>query len=196
MSAVNLPTLVLNNNFQPLSIFPLHTISAQDAIVRVVQETAYSIVDYPREVLTPSRHDLLWPSVIVNKNGFKYTDNVRLKKDTLFYRDRGRCQYCYENLIRPSMMTFDHVYPQSMGGKHEWTNVVACCAECNAKKANKLPVGEWKPKTKPIVPSYWMLLENRRDFPIIVADERWMQYLPDWRSEVIVKPQHISIHCE
>jgi len=36
-------------------------------------------------------------------------------------------------------LTIDHVIPLSMKGKHDWGNVVACCPECNNKKADRTP---------------------------------------------------------
>ena len=37
----------------------------------------------------------------------------------------------------------DHVLPLSLGGETKWENVVAACASCNGKKANKVDI---KPK--------------------------------------------------
>jgi 5-methylcytosine-specific restriction endonuclease McrA len=32
----------------------------------------------------------------------------------------------------------DHVVPRHLGGKHEWTNVVAACSACNHRKGGRL----------------------------------------------------------
>ncbi len=36
------------------------------------------------------------------------------------------------------MMTIDHVYPKSKGGKNTLENLVPCCNICNTKKSDKL----------------------------------------------------------
>ena len=106
--AKQLYTLVLNTNFMPLSVFPLYKIPAEDAITRILTGSAEKVFDYNSIIKTPSRNDLYWPSVIANKNGFKYRDEVKLKKETLYYRDHGRCMYCNSEL-KVNSLTFDHV---------------------------------------------------------------------------------------
>ncbi|MEI6500356.1 MAG: HNH endonuclease [Armatimonadota bacterium] len=36
-------------------------------------------------------------------------------------------------------LTLDHVVPRRRGGGATWDNLVACCAQCNNKKADKTP---------------------------------------------------------
>lgn len=50
-------------------------------------------------------------------------------------RDGIWCAYCG---TRPGS-TIDHVMPRSRGGQHAWTNTVASCSRCNARKANRTP---------------------------------------------------------
>ncbi len=57
-------------------------------------------------------------------------------KENVLKRDNGVCQYCGKTLTI-STVTIDHVFPTSKGGKHDWKNVVASCAKCNSKKADK-----------------------------------------------------------
>lgn len=193
MSTQQLYTLVLNTNYVPLSVFPLYKVNAEDAITRVLTGTADSIFNYNSIIKTPSRNDLYWPSVIANRNGFKYSDEVKLKKETLYYRDHGKCMYCGEPL-KINTLTFDHVHPRSRGGRHEWENVVAACKECNSDKGDELPKGKWYPKQKPYRPSFFKLLDIRKNFPITIPDERWMEFLPRWSGDVTIKePQ---LFCE
>jgi len=49
-------------------------------------------------------------------------------------RDRYRCAYCGQ-----TGTTLDHIVPKSRGGRTTWTNCVAACASCNARKANRTP---------------------------------------------------------
>ena len=48
-------------------------------------------------------------------------------------RDGRHCAYC-----QGRAETVDHVVPRSRGGGHSWENCVACCARCNARKADRL----------------------------------------------------------
>lgn len=179
-------TLVLNANYMPLSVFPLYTINAQDAIQRVLNGSAVSVFEYDRQILTPSRDDLYWPSVIANKNQYRYADRVKLKRETLYYRDHGLCIYC-DSPLTIETLSIEHVIPKSRGGKHVWENVAAACEKCNYEKADSPPSGRWKPKRKPFKPSFFQLLEVRKKYPITVYDERWLQFLPNWTGKVIVK---------
>ena len=110
---------------------------------------------------------------------------IRLKKQTLYYRDDAKCGFCGEELTLNSI-TYEHLQPKSKGGKHEWTNVLAACQKCNTKKGNSEPIGKWKPKKQPYKPSYFDMLEARKRYPIIVHHESWIQYLPGF-SSIIVK---------
>jgi 5-methylcytosine-specific restriction endonuclease McrA len=53
-------------------------------------------------------------------------------------RDRETCQYCGMQPGR-THLTIDHVLPRAHGGTTNWENVVAACAACNHRKANRTP---------------------------------------------------------
>ena len=97
-------------------MWPLYTISAQDAIVRHLNGTGDVICWYDRRILTPSRKDLYWPSIIVNSShkNIKKSE-VKLKKQTLYYCDHCVCGYCGGELTLTNM-TYEHVIPKSKGG--------------------------------------------------------------------------------
>ena len=90
MSTIKLRTLVLNSDYMPISLWSeyngrssLYTIPAQDAICRYLNGTCQVVYWYPRKILTPSRKDLYWPSVIVNpphKRNNAERNEIRLKK--------------------------------------------------------------------------------------------------------------------
>lgn len=49
-------------------------------------------------------------------------------------RDDRRCGYCGDRAH-----TVDHIRPRSRGGPNTWANLVACCAPCNTRKADRTP---------------------------------------------------------
>lgn len=64
--------------------------------------------------------------------------NVKFNRHNVWLRDAGRCQYCMEKLSTQEF-TYDHVLPQSRGGKTSWENIVCACIPCNHKKADRTP---------------------------------------------------------
>ncbi len=178
-------TLVLNNNYMPISIFPLHTIPAEDAITRVFNGTCHVVFDYNRPIKT-QHVSINWPSVVARNGHQKIKEVVRLRRESLFYRDHGICAYC-ERPLSISGLTVDHVLAQSLGGTTVWNNVVAACSRCNAKKGDSKPIGIWKPKTRVYTPNYFDLVKIRRKFPLVIADSEWMTFLGDWDAPVTVR---------
>ena len=63
---------------------------------------------------------------------------VKFSRINVFARDEFRCQYCGARATGREL-TLDHVIPRSRGGKHCWTNVVACCNRCNDRKGRMTP---------------------------------------------------------
>lgn len=51
-------------------------------------------------------------------------------------RDEFRCQY---DGCNRKATTVDHVTPRCQGGLSTWTNLVACCRECNERKGGRTP---------------------------------------------------------
>lgn len=56
-------------------------------------------------------------------------------------KDSVKCYWC-RNYFHPSDCHTDHVIPLSRLGKHELSNVVISCAQCNRKKGCKHPT-DW-----------------------------------------------------
>lgn len=62
---------------------------------------------------------------------------VKFNRRNILARDQNRCQYCGKRLASFAL-SIDHVVPKSRNGKSVWTNVVAACASCNARKGGRL----------------------------------------------------------
>lgn len=182
---IGLKTLVLNSNYMPISLLPLHYIPVEDAVTRVFSGNCHVVFEYNRKIRTPTL-DMKWPSVIARNDNIRFKTKVKLKKESLFYRDHGICMYCEKSLTMREL-TYDHVLPRAKGGTHSWTNVVSSCVSCNIKKGHNLPSGIWVPKIKPFEPDYYQLLAVRKKFPLTIPDENWLNFLPEWEAEVKVQ---------
>lgn len=185
---IGLNTLVLNSNYLPINLIPMETIPVEDAITRVFNGTCHVVSNHKRKILTPNRNDLYWPSVIARNDSKMVKPRVKMTDENLYYRDHGLCQYCHKE-ISFKETTFDHVYPKSKGGQLTWTNLVCACESCNSRKDDHLPVGEWKPKRLPFKPTYHQLLDSRKKFPLLIDDEEWMNYIPQWEAEVRIRKE-------
>jgi hypothetical protein len=184
--AIGLNTLVLSPNFSPESVFPLSTLSAEEAIVKVLTEKFDVLYYYDRPVLTPSRFDLRWPSVVVSPYMPKHDRKVQMKKHFLFLRDHGRCIFCTRQL-KESEVTKEHIIPTSKGGKNTWTNVGVACLDCNSEKGDSMPTGKWTPKSKAYEPTYFQLIELRKKYPVVIDDVIWKDFLPGWSGDIILR---------
>ncbi|WP_372010063.1 HNH endonuclease [Paenibacillus chitinolyticus] len=62
-------------------------------------------------------------------------------KNAVFFRDRGRCVFCFADLTnlvsRLSEKNFDHMVPLSQGGINDISNIQLTCRSCNNKKLDK-----------------------------------------------------------
>lgn len=63
---------------------------------------------------------------------------VKFNRRNVLARDGNRCQYCGKRLPT-SALSVDHVVPRSRGGRSVWSNVVAACNACNARKGGRTP---------------------------------------------------------
>ena len=184
--SIGLNTLVLSSNFSPESFFPLSTITAEEAIVKVLTEKFEVLYYHDRPVLTPSRSDLRWPSVVVSPYMASKKRKVSMKPHFLFLRDHGKCIFCSVDLDE-SKMTREHIIPTSRGGTNTWDNVGIACYDCNSKKGNSMPVGKWVPRVKAYEPTYFQLVELRKKQPIVIEDKIWSDFLPSWGGDIYLK---------
>lgn len=122
-------TLVLNATYEPIGVVSSRraVVLALDRKVDVLAETGASVGSEHLRIAIPSVVRLRY---FVN---VPYERHAPLNRRAVFSRDGHRCQYC----DRPAE-SIDHIHPRSKGGKHEWTNVVACCRRCNTAKGDRL----------------------------------------------------------
>jgi len=157
--------LLLNATYEPICV-----VSLKRAVVLVLAEKAEVVSARDREVRSAS-FVLDAPSVIrlvryVNVPRFR---KAYLSRRTILQRDNHECCYCGKRAT-----TMDHIMPRSRGGQHSWTNVVACCFDCNQAKDNKTPeeMG-WKMRYQPFEP------EGNRRIVLIVGhlDPAWEEWV-------------------
>lgn len=180
-----LRALVLNKSYMPLSIMPLYSIPADEAIHRFLKGNCDVVEWYDIPIGTQNDKGLKWPSVIANHNNHSFNKDVRMRRESLFYRDHCKCMYCGKPLTLKSL-TLDHVVPRAHGGKHSFSNVVISCKKCNNKKSDSMS-SEWKPKHAPWEPSFYQMLEIRKKYPLVVEHESWVQFLPKWTGPILVR---------
>lgn len=188
------PTLVLNRNWQPVSVttvsrslvlvwngtarvvdphdFQLYTWADWSAMKPKQGEAVVSTVRFPLrapEVISLTRYDRL-PRQIVTFN-----------RRNLFKRDAYACQYCGTRPRRDEL-TIDHVMPKARGGVSSWENCVLACVECNNRKADRLPdEAGMRLRRRPVRPT-WRRLYASPGAPI----NSWARFLSEayWNVEL------------
>lgn len=128
---INLPVLVLNQSYEPLTIC-----QARRAVVLIYQRKAEMLENGVGFIHTVNNSFPL-PSVIrlayLIKRPYRQRKLTRLE---VFNRDRYTCQYCGKETRQ---LTLDHIIPRYRGGQHTWENVVSACVPCNRRKAGRTP---------------------------------------------------------
>lgn len=140
-SLENVRCVVHNVTYEPLGV-----ISGRQALLKVFKGKADVMEEHPDIVLTTDRgimHGV--PTQIRMKYMVKTKPTFRtpafITNTNLFVRDNYTCQYCgkkKEEFRNGEYLTRDHVFPRTLGGKDEWTNIVTACIKCNNKKADTL----------------------------------------------------------
>ena len=141
-------TLVLNSAYMPIDRCPW-----TEALTAIYTGRAEVVETYPDRSIRSAYETFQVPSIIrfLSKAVFRRR-SVRFNRHNVWLRDQGICQYCGERLSRTEY-TYDHVIPQSRGGKTTWTNIVCACMRCNHKKAARTPEeAKMRLRRKPIVP--------------------------------------------
>jgi 5-methylcytosine-specific restriction endonuclease McrA len=165
-------TLLLNSNYEPISVLPLSVINWQHAIKLMYLGRVHVLETYPDWIIHSERLAINVPSICVTKDYFHYKKNVKFSRYNLYMRDLFKCAYC-EEVFDYDELTIDHVVPRMAGGKTNWENCVTSCKSCNHAKGSKLI----KPKVKPYRPDYYSLVSIWRNMPFTVKQESWNQYL-------------------
>jgi len=128
---INLPVLVLNQSYEPLTIC-----RARRAVVLIYRRKAEMLENGVGFIHSVTETFPL-PSVIrlayFVKRPYRERKLTRLE---VFNRDRYTCQYCGKETRQ---LTLDHIIPRHQGGQHTWENVVSACVPCNRHKAGRTP---------------------------------------------------------
>jgi 5-methylcytosine-specific restriction endonuclease McrA len=138
--------LLLNASYEPLRVITLRR-----AIGLIVAGKAEVLAEGEGEVRSVSLA-LPVPAVVRLRYMVRvpFRASVPLSRPAVLTRDARRCQFAH---CDRSASTVDHVVPRSRGGVHEWTNVVAACPRCNARKGDRLLVElGWSLKRRPVAP--------------------------------------------
>lgn len=167
------PALLLNADYRPVSVYPLSTLSWQDAVRDTFKKKVNVISEYDVVVRSPSC-EIKLPSVVVLMNYVKPEMYAALTRSNLWLRDGGKCVYC-KRPLKTQEVTFDHLIPKSKGGMNGWSNFVCSCVPCNTKKADKMP------NQCGMVPDPWPYVPTQLD--LAKASKRLVKSLPvpkDW----------------
>lgn len=166
-------TLLLNSNYEPISVLPLSVINWQHSIKLMYLGRVTVIETYPNWLIRSERLAINVPSVAVTKDYFPHKKHVRFSRYNMYLRDLFKCQYCDE-VQDYEELTIDHVVPRVDGGATRWDNCVTCCKSCNFNKGSKTNI---KPRVVPYKPDYYHLVGKWKDMPFTVRQECWNQYL-------------------
>jgi 5-methylcytosine-specific restriction endonuclease McrA len=126
--------LVLNASYEPINVC-----TVRRAAVLVLKQRA-EMLEHSTTTLRAERMSMPRPVVIRLVTYVRIPRDAHRRKITrraVFARDRWTCQYCGHER---GGLTVDHVVPRSKGGGSGWDNIVACCAPCNRRKGDRLPL--------------------------------------------------------
>lgn len=165
-------TLLLNSDFNPISVLPLSVVSWQHAVKLMFLDRVVVIETYPGRVIRSEHLTIEVPSVCMTKDYFNYKKTVKFSRANMFLRDLYQCQYCADTFDTKDL-TLDHVIPRASGGKTTWENSVTACKACNYKKGSKLQ----KPLRAPFKPDYYGLIGQWKNRPFRVGHASWYKYL-------------------
>lgn len=166
-------TLLLNSNYEPISVLPLSVINWQHAIKLMYLGRVHVLETYPNWIVHSERLAINVPSVAVTRDYFHYKKAVKFSRYNLYMRDLFKCQYC-DDVFDYEELTIDHVVPRMHGGKTNWLNCATSCKSCNFKKGSHTNI---KPRIAPYKPDYYSLVNKWKSMPFTVKQASWNQYL-------------------
>jgi len=163
------PALVLNRNWQPVSVATVARalVLVWNQRARIVDAGDYQLYDWadwsrlrPAEgepFIQAVRAQLRVPEVVALAGYDRLPKAaVSFSRRNIFKRDHWACQYCGRQ-PGGDELTIDHVVPRAQGGASSWENCVLACVACNKHKADRTPAQagmtlrrrpvrpEWKP---------------------------------------------------
>jgi len=126
-------TLLLDASYHPVRV-----INWQKAIILILSGRAEVVAEFDDVKIRSTRISFNLPKILRLFSPHRGNQQVQFNRYNVFYRDKFVCQYCVKK-FNATELTFDHVVPQSRGGRTNWFNIVSCCHTCNRKKGNKTP---------------------------------------------------------
>ncbi len=159
--------LLLDNKNHPINIC-----SWKRALVLLMKGKAVTILS---DIDIRLNEKMLIPRVIKLTYDLKIPyKELPFCKENVLVRDEFVCQYC-GNKFHPDELTLDHVYPKSRLGPDIWENIVACCKNCNQKKADRTPKeARMKLLRRPYRPKDYLKFEMKK-YPESLI-KYWQEY--------------------
>jgi 5-methylcytosine-specific restriction endonuclease McrA len=186
-SVLERPTLVLNRSWHPVGVTPVARalVMLWNDVARVVEPEEYSLCSWEDWARRPvpegapciraSRVRLRVPEVLcVVRYDRLPGQAVTFSRRNVAKRDHHTCQYCG---TQPGWgaITVDHVLPRAQGGTSSWTNCVAACVPCNARKGDRTPdQAGMRLRKRPIRPDWRPYYAAHGD-----GIESWSKFLSD-----------------
>lgn len=165
--------LILNVDGSPVNMLPLSTISWEESIKYMFLDKVTVLEWYHDWVVRSVNWSTPVPAVVMLKEYMKKKHTIRFTKQNVFLRDNFRCGYCGIEVTKKTA-TIDHILPKSLGGKTSFENTITCCEDCNSKKGNNSKI---RPKKVPTKPTYYQLVEARKNYPFDLHHPSWKTYL-------------------
>lgn len=116
---------------------------ARAGCIRILERSARGLhieVLLPADLFSARGPRRVSPSAARARNAHNEFRDPRLRR-AIFRRERGLCFYCLRRL-RTESWALDHVVPLAAGGTNSARNAVACCHECNCRKA-EMPAADF-----------------------------------------------------
>ena len=133
----SMQTLILNLDFQPLSVVPAHR-----GLVLSLKNDNIKVLEYYDLTISSEGDTFEVPAVMLYEKFVRPPKRRTISKHYVLLRDKMTCQYCSKRLDALTT-SVDHVIPVSRfktrNDGNTWDNLVACCKSCNTKKRNRSP---------------------------------------------------------
>lgn len=163
---------------QPLSVIPLSIITWQNCMKLLYLDKIKVLHHYDNWAVHSQKTAWPVPAVAITNEYFDFKKQIRYSKANVYLRDLYQCQYCGDTFAQ-NQLTIDHVVPRCLGGKTEWTNVVAACRDCNAEKADEQIMS---PMRDPFKPDAHSMMYAMRNESVHLKHPSWGEYLEPYRK--------------
>jgi 5-methylcytosine-specific restriction endonuclease McrA len=184
-NVLELPTLVLNRNWQPVHVTPVirALVMIWNETAKAVETDEYRLYDWPEwselesldggPCVRSAHRRLRAPEVICLSDYDRLPGAaVTFSRRNVAKRDHHVCQY-WGAQPGAEAITIDHVVPRSQGGASSWTNCVAACIVCNNRKGDRTPEhAGMKLRHRPVRPEWKPLYRAQGE-----RVESWTQLL-------------------